>query len=453
MKLFRCLSLIFFVMFLLCGCDSIDRVVWSADGKQAAVLCRNGMRLSSSDGTLSSELVEQVRAVQWSPDSQSLVFVTRKKSSSWSEVKAALDSQGISEVQSTSKVVKQELLNYSGDWDKFWDNTPILHTLPRVPESLMLLKDKDAETLKKKLKDKWKDIESLSVDVSTLATAAVADSKIGAKRTLLNEMRDVVELRVAPDGRSVIAVVAADDKDYELWVVSMADGTKVSTIRGCGRFPDWESGSRSIVFTRGGMPVAGSKSRMGALVRRRVWGDDGLIAKNADDELLANISFNSEGRVRCLKDGTIFFTSKHDRLPSTPKDDPLAEELFALRPGKYMVDRVVTYTAAHLVGETAQYFDVNPSGTHVVIPGGRNTILNLADGSVTNLDSLGFAPRRPGLFFQPHWRNDDELCFAGCSMGGESEHKVDVMLWSQKKQDATALSAKWPEAALKGWIE
>lgn len=460
MKLLRCLSnlfVLFFAVFLLCGCDSIDRVVWSGDGKQAVVLCRDGMRLGTPDGALSSELVENVRAAQWLPDSKGLVFVSRKRTGSWAELKAAMDNQAVSEAQSTARIMKQEMLNYSGDWDKFLDNTPSLKKAARVPEALMFLKEKESEMLRKKLKDKWSDVEKLSLDVSTLATAPVSGETLGAKRTLLKAMKDILELRVARDGRSVLATVAGEDKDYELWVVSMADGTKVSVMRGCGRFPDWETGSRSIVFTRGGTAVADSKTRMGALVRRQVWGADGqpvkVQSKESEEELLANISFNSEGRVRCLKDGTIFFTSKHDRLPSTPKDDPLAEELFALRPGKYMVDRVVTYTAAHLIGDTAQYFDVNPSGTHVVIPGGRNTILNLADGSVTNLDSLGFAPRQAGLYFQPHWRNDDELCFAGFSMTGDSKHKVDVMLWSQRKQDATAISATWPEEALKGWIQ
>lgn len=453
MKLFRCLSILFFAVFILCGCDSIDRVVWSGDGKQAIILCRDGMRLADGDGGLSSQLVDQVRAAQWLPDSQGLVLVTRKKNSTWAQVKACLDAQEISEVQTSAKVVRQELMNYSGDWDKFWDNTPSIHKLPHVPEALILLKTKDAETLKKKLKDHWKDIENLSVDVSTLSTAPVSNSSIGAMRTLLHNLRDIVELRVAPNGRSVIAMVASESKDYELWVVSMADGTKVSVVPGCGRFPDWERDSHSIVYTKGGAPVAGSKSRMGALVRRKVWGDEGQPAKNAEEELLANISFNTEGRVRCAKDGTIFFTSKNDRLPNTPKDDPQIEELYALRPGRYIVDRVATYTAARMVGDAAQYFEISPSGTQVAIPGGRNTILNLIDGSVTNLDSLGFAPRAAGMFFQPHWRNDDELCFPGASMTGESQHKVDVMLWSNKRQDATALSAKWPDAALKGWIE
>src|SRR5690242_10334428 len=80
------------VVCFLGGCVS-QRIIWSPDGKQAAVLADKGLHVCDAEGRLSGLLVPDTRIAAWFPDSVRLAVVVQERFQTWADLKQRMPQQ------------------------------------------------------------------------------------------------------------------------------------------------------------------------------------------------------------------------------------------------------------------------------------------------------------------------------------------------------------------------
>ena len=70
------------------GCFPDERLWWSPDGTQLAVLTPTGLRWSDPDGNLSDATCEDVKAAAWLSDGSGVVVLKQTETATWEAAKA-----------------------------------------------------------------------------------------------------------------------------------------------------------------------------------------------------------------------------------------------------------------------------------------------------------------------------------------------------------------------------
>ncbi|UCG16537.1 MAG: PD40 domain-containing protein [Phycisphaerales bacterium] len=436
------------------GCLPEKRIVWSPDGKQAAVRAADGLYLCNGDGELSARIAEDVGPVAWFHDSRRLLCVEPTEVKTWDELAPYWPIESPDQWKALADQLRSEILAYEGDWNDFEFARENELPTPGMAALILYVRDHRSEGLREKLGEKWDEIRKWTVPMYHVRVYEISDGQARPLSSAFASFEDVVEIRVSPDGRNVALLVGDSvlEAGGRLFVMS-ADGesTPRMVAEAASMFPDWSPDGRFLVFARAG--TSGGKGtgepQLGAIVRRQVCTKDGaLLAEFPGAEELASGLFYAWMRVRCLRDGRILFTAHEVSLPCSTKDTPQDLALFALDPDKRpTVARVTTRQAQPELGEGIGFFEVSPDETKIAVPGDKGAVMvyKLVSGHVETVRTgWEFEGDLPTL---PVWRSDDELCFAA---PGESPNRAEIVLWSEK--GARPLSKQWPASVVEGFL-
>ena len=442
-----------------CGCLPEKRVVWSPDGRWAAVIGGDGLYLSDADGKLSPRIVEDVRRVAWLPDSKRLVVVREEVADSWEEMAATLTDERREELIAIAERVREEVLVYEGNLDDFEPKGFEGVTSGEGAAIVVYLREKRSEGLAERLGEEWEKLASAEIKfwMMQLVHVSPAGGSVGA--AIVRTPDDILTPHVSPDGKAVAFVGPGVEGDFDegrLHVVPIDGGVRPRVVaQHVGVSPDWSVDGRYLVFARTSGPVReGDKDlKLGAIARRAVCDESGaLLEEFGETEDLAGVVFQFEIKVRCLKDGRILFSTMEVHLPCTAADMPDRASLFSLHPGQSpVVTRVVSRQSERELLDAIYFFEVSPDERHVAIAGseGELCVLTLATGEVRLLIDEDDTDKE--LRMVPTWRGSDELC---CAVRPEREGERAAVALLKVNGDAVVrvISRTWPDPAILGFL-
>jgi dipeptidyl aminopeptidase/acylaminoacyl peptidase len=429
------------LLLVLAGCVT-QRIVWSPDGKQAAVLTSEGLYLCDADGKISGLLLPDVSTVSWFKDSRRLAIARSQSCTNWHCVAAALNPQSQQDIRRGAAELLAKL--QKGNRDQ------VLEAESRSEEKqffarLLYLRDEGGDAALKLLEGA-KELKDLKVDVSTLAVAQVSNGVLDVGPVLAAEIGGVVDIRISPNGAAV-----AYTAENGLSVVALGGGEPARLVAGmAAAYPDWSPDGNSLVYITTATTNSTDDIKLGVLTRRRVLNERGQVEiQNAKDDL-AGLLFNDQARVRCLRDGRILFASEEWRLPVTTNDLPQRQQLFALDPERQStLTPLVPRGTQEMLPAGLSYFEVSPDEKRVAVGGDKSrvAVFTLASGNVELLQDA----TDTDLKSIPCWRSASELCFIAIQSANTNQHKAEVALWQNGK--TRFISRTWPEPARKGLLE
>lgn len=426
---------------VLAGCVT-QRIVWSPDGKQAAVLTDEGLYLCDADGEISGLLLPDVTTVAWFKDSRRLAVDRSLSCTNWHGLAAVLNPQSQESIRRAATELLAKLRKGNRD--------EVLEAEHRSEEKpffarLLYLRDEGGDAAHKLLEGA-KELKDLKVDVSTLAVAQVSNGVLDVGPILAAEIGGIVEIRISPNG-AAIAYTAEDG----LSVVTIGGGEPARLVAGmAAAYPDWSPDGNSLVYITTATTNSTDDIKLGVLTRRCVLNERGQVEIQSAKDDLAGLLFNDQARVRCLRDGRILFASEEWRLPVTTNDLPQRQQLFALDPERQStLTPLVPRGTQEMLPANLSCFEVSPDEKRVAVGGDKSSVavFTLASGNVelvqdatdTDLKSI------------PCWRSASELCYIAIQSSNTNQHKAEVALWENGK--TRVISRTWPAPARKGVLE
>lgn len=429
------------VLLVLAGCVS-QRVVWSPDGKQAAVLTDDGLCLCDADGKVSGLLLPDVVGVAWFQDSRRLAVDRSETCTNWQGLAAALGPQGRDDVKRAATGLLARLQNGSRD--------QVLEAEHEADEAqlsarLLYLRDQGGDTALKLLEgaERFRD---LKVEVSTLAVAQVNGGVVDVGSILAAEIGRIVQIRISPNSAAIAYTVGGG-----LSVVAVGGGEPGRLVAGIAAgYPDWSPDGKSLVYITALSTNPASDIKLGVLTRQRVLNESGRVEIESNRVDLAGLLFNDQSRVRCLRDGRILFASEEWRLPVTTNDLPQRQQLFALDPDRQStLTPLVPHGTQEMLPSNLSNFEVSPDEKRVAVCGDKSSVavFTLASGNVELVQDAGEADTKS----IPSWRSASELCYIAIQNSNTNQPKAQVALWENGK--SRVISRDWPASARKGLLD
>lgn len=433
---------------LLAGCIP-KNIIWSPDGKTAALLSSEGLYLCDSNGVLSSLVATDVVAAAWYPDSSRLAVARTAKQNSWRVLVALLPPERRARIEREADQVLTALK--AGK------------TLEQAAEGIV---PSDGEAIGLKLKEtpgarevlgtNWAEVEKSAPGWQAVQVINTAAAKPLPSPPLVCELDEIKELRISPDGQSLAYVIDTTERaqGMELKVVGADErfqqpgGQTVDSL--VGQFPDWTPDSRALVYIKAvGVVTNSDELRLASLTRRGITKPPGALLYQIQDqpeEVVATI-FHEQGKVRCLADGRILFSGIEAHLPCSAAGMPKRQQLFSCIPGQDG-DPISLIPPGDLdqVPRDTSFFEVDPTGRRVsLVDKGLVVVLDLATGAVEKAPQ----PINDDVPFLPVWRGPNELCYAMSSGSGPTQ----AALWTPGQSAARVISQNWPEAVHKGLLD
>ena len=431
-------------LLLLAGC-LYKHVVWSPDGNRAAVISGDNLYLCDTNGRLSSLLVSNVSTVAWLNDSQRLVLWRVRNVKDWSAISKMLG-------QERAETMTKEAESI---WQRFRSGTPWSEATINLGDKTDVLKiclrDRHNSELHAKLSEgDWKDLESKTVQVNDLVIARVDGDKIEVGATLHGNLGRFWDMRPSPQG-AVIAftVEMKPESDNLRLLVVPADGSSPATAvaSNTAAYPDWTADGRALVYFQNSLPQGDDDvPRLAVLTRRSVLDEAGRVKLEEKPQYLAGGMFNGMARVRCLRDGRIFFNAAELSLPISAGDyGGQHEQLFALDLSRQAtLVRVIPRQHESDLPESLTFFEVSPDEQQVLFGGDKMpvSLLTLSNGQITVVQPASKENDMQGL---PVWRKDGEFTYMKRiepKDGKPAPRKAEVVL--RRGDQETVLSQSWP---------
>lgn len=444
---------------LLCGCWPRARIVWSPDGRHAAVLGGDGLYVCDGEGRLSARLAGPAEAAAWLPDSRRFIAARVAPLTTWKALAAKLPAAARKRVAAEADAVRKEVLAYEGDWNELKLKTQS-QDLTAV---LIYLRDHDRGELAKKVGEKWQDLAKLERYHCAIELYRVGPGKVAAPALLADSLDPVREVRVSPTGKAFAYAAApapsgaggGEDAGSLFLAATTPGGRAIEVADLVSCYFDFSPDGRRLLYGRATVPKPAGREvlRLGSLVSRGVCGDDGSPLQGLEGPRdLVGLLFYPTLRVRCLGDGTILFAASGVQLPATAEEMPKRLSLFALDPSApTTLRRVLSRRAEDAAAERLDLFEVSPDGKRLAVPGGQGTVtvLTLATGKVETVQ--GEKDREKRLWTIPVWRSDKEVCFAapaGTKLA--SPHRAEIVLHSPA--GSRCISKDWPASVAKGLL-
>lgn len=443
-------TICFIIALLMAGCIPEQKVIWSPDGKQGAVLGfeddMQTLYLSDSNGTLSARLFDNVYRVAWRPDSQGLILVRNRMVDSWSELESQIVSEErveIVQIANTALSVYQqtgdaEYLSLQG-YDDNYKNAACLylkHRKTKLFEALNLEEEKP-----------------LTVGVFSLQKASVRGRHIEIEETVAASTLPIWDIRVSPRDNAAVFTCGDDDTaspSASLYIASLEGNSSVRQIcRNVSWYPDWTPDGQSVVYAACAYGSQNNDLQLGAIIRSRVIDESGhIISEFAEREELAGVVMNQFNRVRCAPDGEIIFTAFEIHLPASSFDMPENMNLFSIHPSRQaIVTRVVPRNIESYFGEVSWWFEFSPDYKHIAVVDSEDQVgvLTLASGEARSMGDK----KTTGL---PSWRTASELTCTHSD--GEEDSDPEIVMYSlQEDVEPITLSSNWPPALVKSMID
>jgi len=445
---------------VLSGCIPEKRVVWSPDGRRAALIGGDGLYVCNETGRLSERLAEAVEQVVWLSDSQRLVAERTVDLSTWEAVRTTIDAERVKGIKAGGERLRAEVLAHEGGFDDFEPQSLEELNAGEQAAAVLYLRDELSEGLPEKLGAKWTELEDISASARSFQAWTVGENSLEPGPVLAWALDGTHGLTVSPDGRSMAYVERGGDDGARLYVVPV-DGSAPPRLvdEQTTVFPAWSGDGRFLAYAVASGTLSGDKEKMelGVLVRRAVAdADGGLLAPFGEVENLAGLVFSPETMVACLRDGRILFATLEIQLPCTSKDMPQRMSLFAVDPDRQpTVQRVLPRQTQSEVADMMHRFQLSPDQRRVCVPGGNGevTVLELATGRVWSVLGDDEVEKLRTL---PTWRSCDELCLTVWveKEGGNGRDEIVLAKvdWESGEVQRRVLSKDWPQEVVLGFL-
>lgn len=451
------------IILMTAGCFPQERLWWSPDGRQLAVLAADGLRLSTPDGLLAPATLDGVQSAAWLPDSNGLVVMRQVKVANWSEVKDLVPPAEVARVEELAKAIpglaKALVEATGGDEDRI---DPLLKALDlRNPEALepafLCARQTNQPALEAALAaapEEWRkgltdDMPFTVAEIAVVARqgAGSLDAPKPLARSLFGLGAPVVSPKhglVAFTSHNGLTAASLDGSSF-LAVAERVTGT-------CAWSPDGCSLIHLVPASSGDT----DNLALAELRTRTVADASGTLLKDTGDLMtpqtcppattLAATACAGAQRLAVLPDGRILFASVPLALPLATPAVPEIAGLFLIDPAQGKDARPVAVPAdPQSLPGTLQFFAVSPDGKRVALVDGSKdavAVLELATGKVESVSpDRGWKCRT-----LPAWRSNDELAFA--ALPDKRSDRPEVMLWTAGNP-ARALSETW-EAGIVG---
>jgi len=215
-------------------------------------------------------------------------------------------------------------------------------------------------------------------------------------------------------------------------------------------YPDWTADSQSVVYVSADAAPAGEgKLRVGRLTRRRIFDSDGHLAKDATNEVLAELLFDDDTGVRCLRDGRILFLAAADQQRDPATNTSNHPDLFVLDPGRSTTASRLMPRLAEETFANAGFYDVSPDEKRLLVASDKCavSVVTLATGEVAVVQSSG----NDDVSSLPSWRGN-EVCFIATTPANEKGHTNEFALW-KSDHAVRYLSSNWPAGLRKELLD
>ena len=465
---------------LLGGCIP-QRIVWSPDGRQAAVLGGeddNGYDLyfADAEGRLGPKQAANVCRVAWFPDSRRVVLARLEKVDSWPRLAELLSREEQEFLDQTARHMESAIKasayregrpSFDQDWERVVSRYLAEQrvTDAQVDAIKLYLARDERPAADPRAARRWGVLSP--VTVCSLQLAAIEGDGLELGPIIHAALWPVWDIRVSPSGTAV-AFTAGDPlsnhkRPIDLMLHTIG-GTQpgLTVARQVAAYPDWSADGRALVYIEAvaGQPRPDSDDlRLAAVTRQEIFDETGaLVLAEKREEQLAGTLMSDLARVRCLKDGRIIFSGAEVCLPATPQDMPEAVQLFVLDPRQAAtVGRLIPRQEQRTVGngDFLWLFEVSPDERWIAFPGpGRQVVLlSLTMGGVFTVDRPdagdGDAPRTV-----PAWRAPDDLCYARSVDPEGAKGPAEIVLRPHPPaEEPRPISASWPREVAAGFLD
>jgi hypothetical protein len=437
------------------ACWTDPRVMWSPDGRHAAVIGAGGLRLTNETGSLSPLLVPGVSKAAWFADSKQLVLVVRRELTGFSSLSAALGPERTKELGEVAEIVWQQLQAPAGPLDagdRIFVLTGLGATFADTDDVETAigwyLLEHHRDAIRQKLGEEADLDELPPITVNSLVVARLIDDRLELGRPLYSDIDRFMEIRPAPAGQAV-AFVTATDVGIEGTILTTrvvgTDGAETALIvdTETGSHFDWGSDGRSLWYFQALDERDLGKESWGVLTERKVLDADGEIELAESGSSRVRVPFSRESRVRSLADGRVMFNAPELRLPAVLAGEPTPdhEQLFAFdRKRSTLTALVPTEHLADLPPSLA-VFEPGPDADHFLIGGGHGDVwlICISDDRLEHVET-GFEVG--DIVPMPSWRTSDEFLYVR-----KAATRAEFVL---RRGDAERiLSADWPAQVLK----
>ena len=441
---------------LFTGCDeTLEKMEWSPDGKQAAVLLRGDLCLSDAAGVLSAPLVSDIACATWLPDGSGLIGVRSLHPESWKEAVALLSSEEATNLEHLALafigLLEGALEASDGSFDEIADRflAPLkIDSSEKLAAVLACVSHTQAKPLKKLIgKAPKKQREQLERDFSEIRQirleqlfAVRFDGNHSADlRSFLCTTDALSEARPSPDGRA-----AAFVREGTLQIIALEDGAKpFNTSQPVIGSIAWGREGKSVVFAAPTSKWEPGKNNLSTVTRIEV-AREADEWKAAEPVKIAEICSNYLPRVRVLPDGSLIFASLEISFPSVPSA-PSASSFFVIAESsgdKKPMQKIKSEEG--LLPADLSGFAPSPDGKRLAVVDGEGDavrLLTLETGSVETVWPKSRCKSRT----LPAWRGSGELFFIALPKGAVA--RPEWMQWSAEG-GARVFSGHWEEAGL-----
>jgi len=436
------------------ACWTHPQVVWSPDGRQAAVIAVDGLRVMDADGSLSPPLAAGVSQAVWFADSQRLALVTRREVPDFTALTASLGPERAETLARWAEILWQQFQAPAGPMDlgdRFVALTglnPLTYSGKNVFTAIRwYLREHHGNALRQKLGES--ELEELEpITLNSLVMARLVDGRLELGTARYTDLDRFVDIRPAPGGQAVAFVTETVEGNstglYTTRIVSTDGGAPAAIVAtATAGYPDWSPDGRSLLYlTARNEKDPAPEDYIGWLTEHEVLDAGGHIKLAESGSLLVRVMFSKENRVRSLANGLVMFNASERRFPAVAPTVPTPdhEQLFAFdREHSSLTVLVSNENLAQLPGSLA-VFQPSPDSAYVLVGGDHADVwlIGVPDGDVKRFDT-GFRYNQD--ISMPSWRQPGEFVFLRKGASG-----TEVVLRRGKTE--RVLSAEWPAGVL-----
>lgn len=435
---------IFLCMVVLAACDG-NYLVWSTDGKLAAIIGSKGLRVSDAEGTISPVLVDRAGMFRWLPQEHQGVVVGFDYVRTWAELKPVLTNEQIKQIVQDAALLRRKVFTYHGDKKKFEESAT--HGIGYPLQAALYLRANSSVDFEKLALKKWPGYAAIRVPVFSIKSSHLDTQAAKTIKVIDRGIDEIVELRVSPNGKYLACVKHRRPKETNyICLFSMLNSEKLLNVcSDTACYPDWSSDSKTLFYSRVNA-VTESKTLQipdlheGGLFKLEITDGNGSFLTKYASQRLANLIFDIKSPVRSLRDGRVLFLSRAVRYPEAVRRTQ-SVSLFAYSAADGgRVDELVKKD------KDMTYFEPSPEQDCLAycLYGGTIWVSKI-NGSdpVEVCNGKDFEPS--GIL--PQWRNNQELSYdakSKSSIPGKSTYAV--MLWSRNGN--RELSKSWSKDAI-----
>ena len=439
------------ITLLVAGCDeSSEKMDWSPDGAQAAVLLRGELHLSDAAGVLSSPLAREVSQATWLPDGNGLVCIRSLYPETWKEAALLLSSDEVATLEQLAFALMGFLESAievtDGNFDEIGDKffAPLkIDSSEKLAAVLACLSHTQAKPLKKLIgkatKKQREQIEKEFSDIRKIRLQELFTVRLDANhsadiRSLLCTADALAEARPSPNARSiafvresVLHLIALDDKTTPF-------NTSNSVIGSIA----WSQNSGAVLFASPISKWDAGKNNLSAITRLDVsW--EAPEWKMGENVIIAQICSAHPPRIRILPDGRVLFSSLEIGFPFSKRTPPVSS--FFVAPTSPEENEPVKKLPcrADLLPADLSAYALSPDGKQLALVDNETDavrLVSLESGEVKTI----WPKNRGKSRTLPAWRGASELFFV--ALPNAESVRPEWMQWSTEG-GARAFSGHW----------